>query len=127
MKMVKIKTADLTGSQLDWAVAKVLNLEPIAGQPVGFFYWGNESGLFTPSTEWSHGGPIIERERIDIGALADDGSRWRAIMYGSRVQTVYGPGRTIIDTEGPTPLIAAMRAFVASRLGDEVEAPEVAP
>lgn len=28
------------------------------------------------------------------------------------------------DLIGPTPLIAAMRCFVASRLGDEIEIPE---
>jgi hypothetical protein len=29
----------------------------------------------------------------------------------------------ISESEGPTPLIAAMRCYVASKLGDEVEIP----
>ena len=65
---------------------------------------------FNYSTDWSQGGPIIERERLDIYGY--DGENWcandnlRATQYG------------------PTPLVAAMRCYVASRLGNEVEVPE---
>jgi hypothetical protein len=33
-------------------------------------------------------------------------------------------GVSIAHEYGPTPLIAAMRCYVASRLGDEVDVPE---
>lgn len=33
-------------------------------------------------------------------------------------------GIAVDDAEGPTPLIAAMRCYVASKLGDEVDIPE---
>ncbi len=63
--------------------------------------------LYRPSCDWSCGGPIIERERI---VLEPTVSEWSAAVDG------------ITGWEfGKTPLIAAMRAFVASRFGDEVE------
>ena len=73
---------------------------------------------FEPSTDWVQGGPIIEREEIQtFVANAIDG-KWcakpRDSEYWDFDDAAYGP----------TPLIAAMRCFVASRLGDEVDIPE---
>jgi hypothetical protein len=64
--------------------------------------------LFAPSTNWEHGGPIIERERITLSAPSC-GPMWSACA---------GPGEYV--EEGATPLIAAMRAYVASRYGHQV-------
>lgn len=70
------------------------------------------------STDWTDGGPIIEREKIGVDP-DDDYDQWDAILKHSAradgVQLSFG--------RGPTPLIAAMRAFVASKLGEEVELP----
>jgi len=96
-----MKTSELTGLALDWAVAKCegyrLDLVP--------------EGSYAPSTDWSQGGPIIEREKMGISreTLA---YQWLACSYGTRTAR-----------SGPTPLIAAMRCYVASKLGDEVEIP----
>jgi hypothetical protein len=65
---------------------------------------------YAPSRKWSHGGPIIERERITIDA-GQHGRLWVA-RKGAH------------ETTGPTPLVAAMRCYVASQLGDEVDLPE---
>jgi hypothetical protein len=66
---------------------------------------------FSPSTDWAHGGPIIERERI---TLEEHAGEWCAYV---RMQ--WGPGAMPEGSDGvgygPTPLIAAMRAFVASK------------
>lgn len=64
---------------------------------------------WSPSTKWEHGGPIIERERI---ALGDSymGSEWEATVGD-------------VTEYGTTALIAAMRAYVASKFGPEVELP----
>lgn len=46
---------------------------------------------------------------------------------GADYTTDWAQGGPIIDADcmsGPTPLIAAMRCFVSSKLGDEVEIPE---
>ena len=68
---------------------------------------------FRYSTNWSHGGPIIEREKI---AIEVGGIGWQAtnILFDEHS----------CRHNGPTPLIAAMRCYVASKLGDEAEVPE---
>lgn len=100
---MKIKTQDLTGAALDLAVVRA-----------GYGYDFKLPLLFfNPSTDWSQGGPIIEREMVE---LYKDLSRWTAVIR--------------VDDEepwelyGPTPLIAAMRCYVASKLGEEVDIPE---
>jgi len=93
-----MKTAELQGIALDRAVAHAL------GAP------DDGNGLPYYSTDWAQGGPIIERERIDV--LYEHDLRWIAVPQKG------------IESYGPTPLIAAMRCYVASKLGDEVEIPE---
>lgn len=65
--------------------------------------------IYSPSSDWSQGGPIIEREEITISPV--DRGLWGAEIELSRV----------IYEQGPTPLIAAMRCFVYSKFGEEVE------
>ena len=105
-----MKTSELTGPALDWAVAK-------CDQP----QWSDEDALlwvqddeyqYNPSIDWSHGGPIIERETIE---LYKEMNRWAAII---RVDD-----EEAWELYGSTPLVAAMRCFVASKMGDEVEVP----
>lgn len=107
-----MKTSELTGPALDWAVAKCE-----VGQPVGSFLDGvvahPDYNKFYPSTNWSQGGPIIERERISVGT---EENGWSANITTASTGIALG--------FGPTPLIAAMRCFVASRLGEEVDIPE---
>lgn len=67
---------------------------------------------FTPSVSWQQGGPIIEREKMRI--RPDRG--WSAAVY-------WEDGRSEWYS-GLTPLIAAMRCYVASKLGEEIEIPE---
>lgn len=107
---MKIKTADLIGPALDWAVSKCENegVTIINGQLET--RW-TEDG-WKPSTDWSQGGPIIEREKIST--MWSLNNQWHACTGFS------AQGHLL----GPTPLIAAMRCYVASKLGDEVEIPE---
>jgi hypothetical protein len=93
-----MKTDELTGAALDWAVAKCEGVEIIVRQENWDWY----------SSSWEQGGPIIEREKI---ATAWHLTRWVA-------------WRGVIEHPGPTPLIAAMRCYVASRLGNDIEIPE---
>ena len=113
-----MKTNELTGVALDWAVAKCEGRK-IERDPLGFndgSYWVWEDKTleigksYSPSTNWAQGGPIIEREHICLmyypthwSALAETGQR---------------------HSRGTTPLEAAMRCYVASKLGDEVQLPE---
>ena len=107
-----MKTSELTGAALDWAVVYAQHdkvLEPAVN------YWleryvdpERRYMCESPSINWSQGGPIIERESINLVKM--HGHEWHADC--GKVAT------------GPTPLIAAMRCYVASKLGDEVEIPE---
>jgi hypothetical protein len=118
-----MKTSELTGAALDWAVAKCEGWDEFDVHSNGAFelersdtgdcLWLN---CFEPSTDWSQGGPIIEREGIDI--CTDTYGGWVATLI-----TDWEEG-TFVQSEGDTCLIAAMRCYVASKLGDEVEIPE---
>lgn len=104
---MQIKTNELTGAALDWAVAKCEGQDPLQYETAeGAWHTGN----WLPSTDWSQGGPIIEREGIELFR-----NKERDQWYG----TQYGGAKSY----GPTPLIAAMRCYVASKLGDEIDVP----
>jgi hypothetical protein len=110
-----MKTSELTGAALDWAVAKC-NDDMTADD----HFLVNQMRRSSPaqySTNWAQGGPIIEREKIDL--RFDD--EWIALKYGVDYDA---PGMPDDYPHGPTPLIAAMRCYVASKLGDEVEIPD---
>ena len=103
-----MKTSELSGAALDWAVTKCET-----GQPLDVN--GPFLVAFKYSTDWAQGGPIIEREKISTnsdynGAHPDP---WVAESYAGGVQQT-----------GPTPLIAAMRCYVASKLGDNIDIPK---
>jgi hypothetical protein len=98
-----MKTAELSGEALDWAVAEAEGHDFPAADVF--------CGIFNPSTDWTQGRPIIEREGIETtrgGAYVEH--FWKATRHSNAAY-------------GPTPLIAAMRCYVASKLGDTVDIP----
>jgi hypothetical protein len=97
---MKIKTSELTGTALDWAVA-------VCEHNVGWEPEGEDRDYY--STDWAQGGPIIERERL---LLRPYGLSWECSMGGDNW------------FKGPTPLIAACRCYCASKLGHEVDVPD---
>ena len=104
-----VKTSELTGVALDWAVAKCEGKRPSL---FIFQQTGKLAPEHTYSTNWSQGGPIIEREKITV---LDANGCW-----GAR-KTYWDNSQASRDYFGPTPLIAAMRCYVASKLGDTIE------
>lgn len=124
--MKVVKTEKLVGAALDWAVAKLegwhYELHPDACE-----YLVSEGAVHhyvddaaSPSIEWSQGGPLIEREHIYLmpgcGTLASVGA------WDARIDDPEGEPWL---ASGPTPLVAAMRCYVASRVGEETEVPDV--
>jgi hypothetical protein len=123
MGMVNRSVSELKGAQLDWAVAKA---EGVVPENPEWMFWDGEprvnwytddgerggtvplSSWGSPSSDWNMGGPIIDRERISFSV--GDG------VIEAECDNTYARAQTH--------LIAAMRAFVASKLGDEVEVPE---
>jgi hypothetical protein len=121
-----MKTSELTGAALDWAVAKCESY-PVSMSKTGYLIFcdpliqcGPRGTQYSPSTNWAQGGPIIEREGIsvayDVELSQAEGSEYWATIYA----VDSGDGRIY----GPTPLIAAMRCYVASKLGDDIEIPK---
>jgi hypothetical protein len=122
-----MKTNELSGPALDWAVAKcegasdfwfdtvATHWVKLNGEDRALRYgWGKMSYL--PSTDWAQGGPIIEREGVFCKPTINKG--WRSYQ-----RDPFSNG--ICNSQyGPTPLIAAMRCYVASKLGDTVNIPE---
>jgi len=147
---MKIKTSELSGVALDWAVAQVLasegqiTVDPndyLTGLPYmtfdcrGPWMWGcgqqeigtlnretgkpwvfhGAGGEYKPSTDWSQGGPLIERFALELIRHSED--KWCAVKeWTIDVDCNYPLGETM--------LIAACRAIVAAKLGDEVDVPE---
>ena len=113
-----MKTSELTGAALDWAVAKCEGLLCFGyrtdGERFAVELSDGEVEGFMPSTNWVQGGAIIEREGIGLVSPHDDINEWEA----------YHPTQVHDEYYGATPLIAAMRCYVASKLGDEVQIPE---
>lgn len=109
-----MKTSELTDAALDWAVTLIE--KPIACE-YGVEDWRGQRRQTVKNGEyvyrwhqsWAQGGPIIEREGISLYLYG--GSEWNAHVGGK-------------ESTGPTPLIAAMRCYVSSKLGDTVDIPE---
>jgi len=127
---MKLLTKHLEGNALNYAVAiatgipaEEIKLPAYKGD--GLWRWlrdedGYLDGRYMTgpnllfSTMWKSGGPILEQEGIGIRQIQDDS--WIAHERGMYVYTD--------DHRGATPLIAAMRCFVFTKLGQEVEIPE---
>ena len=134
-----MKTSELIGPALDWAVAKSMGFNMHTGALLGGFiregtwlqgyYIHNENAwlplrLYKPSSEWDKGGPIIERKKIKISPNLND--TWSAQIRHETSHPLVAhkvlAGWT--NSSGPTILVAAMRCLVRSKLGDEIELPE---
>jgi hypothetical protein len=96
-----MKTSELSGAALDWAVTKCEGYDHKVTS--------GEWGMWGWATDWAQGGPIIEREGIAI--FIEHPKDWGATDGNYR-------------KAGDTPLIAAMRCYVASQLGDTIDIPE---
>ena len=116
---MKIKTSELRGAALDWAVAKCERIE--------FTYEDHpHHEMFDMhfSTDWAQGGPIIEREKLTVAPSDQKSYVGQEAWTAYRIETLFTDQGDREYQTGSTPLIAAMRCYVASKLGDEVEIPE---
>lgn len=121
---MKIKVSEASGPVLDWMVAKCegydIQLDDEVSGPWlvpqdGYLHDEKPLSIYVPTTNWSQGGPIIEREAHNL-FKHNGGTDWCCACNVPR------EGYTaIVTADGPTPLIAAMRCYVASKLGEEVE------
>jgi len=119
-----MKTSELKGDALDFAVAVAEGWEDFDEDDSGFT-WHREKGsawltlaTFRPSELWEQGGPIIEREGIEI-------KKGNPVYFpkGNENGDHYEPLWIAGKMHGTTQLMAAMRCHVASKLGEEVDIP----
>ena len=124
---MKIKTSELIGPALDWAVAKCEGADGLRENPHRFDrrliirLAGRNvfMNCLNFSTDWSQGGPIIEREGINtLVHVTVNGviTEWKAGKDWPMSRFPY--------YTGPTPLIAAMRCYCCAKLGEFVDIPE---
>jgi hypothetical protein len=121
------KTNELTDAPLDWAVALAQGATNLKHDTVASWWFVLEgkdrtlskgwsaSQSYNPSTNWDQGGPIIEREGI---CLKKGHSGW----WIAKLLDVNDEEHFV--TVAPTPLVAAMRCYVISKLGNEVDIPK---
>lgn len=122
-----MKTSELIGPALDWAVAKCEKIDAELGFDQNSQTWwifalnskNTSYDDYAPSTDWSQGGPIIEREEICLAPLR---ASYSVTTLYSGVDNTFAQNEPSFD--GPTTLIAAMRCYVASKLGNEVDVPK---
>jgi len=132
-----MKVSELEGAELDYWVAKAegytienavhdegcFTIYDSEGGRVGDLpksntYKGIIYGLYAPSTKWELSGPIIEREKIYVGpCVYAPEHTWQATKH----KYVEGHYKGEFIATGPTPLIAAMRAYISSKYGETVD------
>lgn len=140
-EFVEVKTQDLTGAALDWATfcAQYKGIQPTinviesttktmfeGAKPITFpravsLSYSGAYGVeihWAPSADWSQGGPLIEKYAVTLTPFA--------ISFGGSPSywLVQPWDQHCLPVDGPTPLIAACRAIVASLLGDTVSVPK---
>ena len=117
--MAKIKTGELIDAARDWAVQEIEYQRMVAeGEHVKQWALDDHragASINPYSTDWSWGGPLLERENISVGYQGHSGVPLDSLWYATNRVDACGFGQK--------PLTAAMRCF-CSRLGDEVEVPD---
>lgn len=99
---MKIKVSNASNIQLDWLVALI-----------------DPEQMGSASLDWAVGGPILSEARIS--RTIDHSGLWVAYWTDG-----YGEGddaKKWMQCDR-SELVAGLRCFVASKLGDEVEVPE---
>lgn len=123
--LIEVKTADLVGEQLAWAVGKAEGLDvrlapPIYGNPWRVFarYTGEvtiRDVRYDPHENWSLAGGLIRKHKISLHAPQSGGDCWAAWKTTDEKDVVMGDA---------TETIAACAVVVSVTLGDTVQVPK---
>ncbi|WP_047934704.1 phage protein NinX family protein [Pseudomonas putida] len=123
--LIEVRVSNLIGAPLDWAVAKVESIETSwrYGRELvqvhdrgGIKLIESIRSIYSPSTEWSQGGPLIDKH--------NGGLHYEAHLADANFRYSSGPGRNGFWCYGPTALIAFCRGLVKAKLGDTVQVPK---
>lgn len=128
--MTKINVSELEGAALDWAVANAVKPDHISSLTPKNYRWfcngADPNKMWSPSTDWSQGGPIVDElllsgqwqawrilEGVTFMNHTDEGLPLRGVDWGDEKEFT-----------AKTTLVAAMRAKVATEIGDTIDVPE---
>lgn len=128
MEMVKVKVSELIGNALNWAVAKAeqhdseIGRAVVFGKPKEFIVIESskslcvQRGIYSPSTNWAHGGPLIEKYKIEHEFNYPG---CEAFIYedDSDLQKAWGHGDNLLE--------AVCKTVVMLKFGKEIEVPAV--
>jgi len=120
---MNIKTSELEGAALDWAVAKAQEwddetLLALARQYKKSWPFDNH----TPSTDWSQCGPLIDRFEV---SLQNNREYWHGVVHkGVNFSGMPMDQFNKLLCGGESAKVAACRAIVAAKMGDTVDVPE---
>ncbi|UUC20748.1 DUF2591 domain-containing protein [Pseudomonas asiatica] len=124
--LIEVKTADLAGEALGWAVGKAegvdLQLAPPGYNGVPWRVFARYQGQaiehtkrFNPWEDWAVGGPLIEKRMVSLHCPQSTDDVWAGWVITDKGGFCQA---------GDSALIAACRAIVAAKLGDTVQVPK---
>lgn len=115
--MIEVKVAEAEGATLDFMAARATGVEgPITWEwnehrEDWLITYDNEVHSFCPSSDWTQGGPLIDRFEIELFISATAKGR-----FGAGIK-----GRCAVVSDSY--LLSAMRVLVRAELGDTVAVP----
>jgi hypothetical protein len=116
--MIEVRTNELAGAALDWAIAQIEGVEVAIYPPQYLLGWmvarPYPYGKYSPSTDWAVGGPLIQKYCCHLNHILATNC-WHAHCWDGRI-----PG----PAPRETPLIAACLAIVSAKLGNTVQVPK---
>lgn len=120
--LIEVKTCNVQGEALGWAVGKAEGLELELVSPAYNNPWRvfaryratvtERTERYNPWENWALGGQLIQKYRVGFG------------LYSDSFFAVTGLDEVPGDADGSTHLIAACRAIVAAKLGDTIQVPK---
>ncbi|MCE1033154.1 DUF2591 domain-containing protein [Pseudomonas asiatica] len=124
--LIEVKTADLTGEALGWAVGKAegldLQLAPPSYNGVPWRVFARYQGQaiehtkrYNPWEDWALGGPLIEKHMVSLHCPQSTDDVWAGWVITDKGEFCQA---------GDSAPIAACRAIVAAKLGDTVQVPK---
>ncbi|WP_054912616.1 DUF2591 domain-containing protein [Pseudomonas sp. NBRC 111127] len=123
--LIEVKTADLVGEALGWAVGMAEGLELEMEPPHYNTSWRvfarhrytvtEQAKRFNPWEDWAVGGPLLQKHNVSLHCPQKDWDYWAAWITENGKDVAQGSA---------LPLPAACRAIVAHKIGDTVQVPK---
>lgn len=114
--LIEVKTADLIGAALDWAVAKAESVPVFVDHQGWVRKLPDDTSAWRPSWNWSQGGQLLDKHHAS--------AHYQAHLADAQFRYSAGPAGSGFWCYGPTALVAFCRSLVKAKLGDTVQVPK---